>query len=140
MRPPAPVLVEERFAPSLRPGGKPTHIDLHYKVGAENCGRCSKASAGRQARCGARSRPARWRAAGWVPRCPAAQPQRGRSECWRVCSGAAGLLPTFPAPPLQAGKTTDWEREAFDYVKYSKMSFSSAVIGPVAVAALFRCE
>lgn len=68
VHPPAPVRVEERFAPSLRPGGKPTRIDLHYKT----------------------------------------------------------------------GKTDDWEREAFDYVKYSKMSFSSAVIGPVAVAALFR--
>lgn len=43
-----------------------------------------------------------------------------------------------PSAPLQTGKSDDWEREAFDYVKYSKMSFSSAVIGPVAVAALFR--
>lgn len=33
VHPPAPVSMEERFAPSLRPGGKPTRIDLHYKVG-----------------------------------------------------------------------------------------------------------
>ncbi|PSC70111.1 C4-dicarboxylate ABC transporter [Micractinium conductrix] len=68
VHPAAPVEVTERFAPNLRPGGKPTRVDLRYKT----------------------------------------------------------------------GKSDDWEREAFDYVKYSKMSFFSAVIGPVAVAALFR--
>ena len=32
MHPAAPVEVTERFAPNLRPGGKPTRVDLRYKV------------------------------------------------------------------------------------------------------------
>ena len=47
------------------------------------------------------------------------------------------LRPTY-AIYLQTGKSDDWEREAFDVVKYSKMSFFSSVIGVAAVAALFR--
>jgi hypothetical protein len=39
---------------------------------------------------------------------------------------------------LQTGKSDDWEREAFDVIKYSKISFFSSVIGVAAVAALFR--
>ena len=33
MHPPAPQRLVEAFAPELRPGSKPTKIDLHYKVG-----------------------------------------------------------------------------------------------------------
>ena len=32
VHPPAPVRVVQPFPPSLRPGSKPTRIDLHYKV------------------------------------------------------------------------------------------------------------
>ncbi|KAL4537156.1 hypothetical protein Ndes2526B_g04932 [Nannochloris sp. 'desiccata'] len=35
-------------------------------------------------------------------------------------------------------KTTDWEREDFDYIKHSKIAFFSSVIGVAAVPALFK--
>ncbi len=38
----------------------------------------------------------------------------------------------------KTGKTDDWEREDFDYIKHSKISFFSSVIGVTALAALFK--
>lgn len=39
VHPPAPQHLSERFAPELRPGSKPTRIDLTYKVGWLCCWR-----------------------------------------------------------------------------------------------------
>jgi tellurite resistance protein len=38
----------------------------------------------------------------------------------------------------KTGKTTDWEREDFDYIKHSKIAFFSSVIGVAAIPALFK--
>jgi tellurite resistance protein len=38
----------------------------------------------------------------------------------------------------KTGKTDDWEREDFDYIKHSKIAFFSSVIGVAAVPALFK--
>lgn len=48
-----------------------------------------------------------------------------------------------PAPTrvdlfYKTGKTSDWEREDFDYIKHSKSMFFSSVIGVVAIPAMFK--
>ena len=37
VHPPPPQPYSERISPDLRPGGKPTRIDLHYKASSCRC-------------------------------------------------------------------------------------------------------
>ena len=46
--------------------------------------------------------------------------------------------PTKVDVRYHTGKTDDWEREDFAVIKHSKIAFQSGVIGPAAVAALFK--
>ena len=113
VNPPAPVPFSEQFEPRLRPG--PTRIDLHYK---------------------ARARAAERPQAGVPPplhtHSHTRNPNRKHARTHRRRRGR-------PRPWLpQTGKTDDWEREAFDYVKYSKIGFFSGVIGVAAIPALFK--
>lgn len=67
-------------------------------------GAARQAQGGRRGVAPARGLPGGGQQAGFRG-CPAAQPQRGRSECPQVCSGATGLLPTLaqPRPPCWPG-------------------------------------
>ena len=121
VHPPEPKRVRQRFPAWLR-GGKATKIDLHYK-----------------ARAGARGGGCTSSLLLCLPRpaqpCPPAPPRPAHGTHMH-CHPPP--LPPSLLPP-QTGKTDDWEREDFDFVRHSKIGFFSSVIGVVAIPAMFRC-
>ena len=67
----------------------------------------------------------------WTKRVHPPTPQRQRFPF-------ATHSPTSIDLRYKTGKSDDWEREDFAFVKHSKIAFFSSIIGVVAVPALFK--
>ena len=102
VHPPAPQPVVEPFAPELRPGGKPTKIDLHYKVGV-CAGVC--VCAGRSDSGSGNAAAAGWLGGwvagwlgGWVAGWLGGWPVRAR--WWFARAGCIGMSPPARRPTI----------------------------------------